>query len=96
MLVDELLGEGYRHITALDIAGTALEHARERLGPRAAAVTWMEVNITTVELAPDCYEVWHDRAVFHFLIQPEERRRYMGTLGHAVKREGYVIVATLR
>lgn len=93
-LVDELLGEGYQHITVLDVAGTALDVARQRLGARAALVTWIEADITTVELAPDRYDLWHDRAVFHFLTQSEERRRYVATMGHAVRRKGYVIVAT--
>jgi 2-polyprenyl-3-methyl-5-hydroxy-6-metoxy-1,4-benzoquinol methylase len=93
-LVDELLREGYQHITVLDVAGTALELARQRLGSRAATVTWIEADITTVELPPSYYDVWHDRAVFHFLTQPEERRWYVETIRHALKSEGYVIVAT--
>ena len=93
-LVDELLTEGYQHVTVLDIVGRALELTRQRLRSRAAAVTWIEADITTVELPRDCYDVWHDRAVFHFLTQPEERRRYVETMRHAVKRDGHVIVAT--
>lgn len=93
-LVDELLGEGYQHITVLDVAGTALELTRQRLGARAAAVTWIEADITSVELPPHCYDIWHDRAVFHFLTQPEARRRYVETMRHAVRSQGYVIVAT--
>src|SRR5262249_50251559 len=93
-LVDELLVEGYQHVTVLNVAATALEHARQRLGARDAAVTWMEADITTVELAPDGYEVWHDRAVFHFFTRPEERRRYVETMRRSVKRGGYVILAT--
>jgi 2-polyprenyl-3-methyl-5-hydroxy-6-metoxy-1,4-benzoquinol methylase len=93
-LVDELLVEGYQHITVLDLAGTALERARQRLGARAAAVTWVEADITTVELPPHSYDVWHDRAVFHFLTQPDERLRYVETMRHAVRSDGHVIVAT--
>jgi 2-polyprenyl-3-methyl-5-hydroxy-6-metoxy-1,4-benzoquinol methylase len=93
-LVDALLAEGYQHVTVLDIAGRALELARQRLGSRAAAVTWVEADITTVDLPRQGYDVWHDRAVFHFLLQPEERRQYVGTLRHALRRDGYVIVAT--
>jgi 2-polyprenyl-3-methyl-5-hydroxy-6-metoxy-1,4-benzoquinol methylase len=93
-LVDELLAEGYQHVTVLDLSGTALERAQERLGARAAAVTWVAADITTVELPPDCYDVWHDRAVFQFLTQPEERRRYVETMRHAVKSDGYMIMAT--
>jgi len=93
-LVDELLAEGYQHVTVLDIAGRALELARERLGSRAAAVTWVEADITAVELPRDGYDVWHDRAVFHFLMEPEDRRRYVETMRHAVRSNGHVIVAT--
>ena len=93
-LVDELLAEGYQHVTVLDIAGQALELARQRLGSRAAAVTWVEADITMVDLPRHGYDVWHDRATFHFLLQPEERRRYVETLRHAVRRDGYVIMAT--
>lgn len=93
-LVDELLAEGYQHVTVLDIVGRALELTRQRLRSRAAAVTWIEADITTVELPRHCYDVWHDRAVFHFLMQPEERRRYVETMHHAVRSGGHVIVAT--
>jgi 2-polyprenyl-3-methyl-5-hydroxy-6-metoxy-1,4-benzoquinol methylase len=93
-LVDALLAEGYQHVTVLDIAGSALELARQPLGSRAAAVTWIEADITTVDLPRHGYDVWHDRAVFHFLLQPEERRRYVETRRHAVRRDGYVIMAT--
>ncbi|MGQ0665396.1 MAG: class I SAM-dependent methyltransferase [Nitrospiraceae bacterium] len=93
-LVDELLAEGYQHITVLDLAGTALELARQRLGARAAAVNWVEADITTVELPPHGYDIWHDRAVFHFLTQPDERLRYVETMRRAVRRDGHVIVAT--
>ena len=93
-LVDELLAEGYQHVTVLDIVERALELTRQRLRSRAAAVTWVEADITTVALPRDCYDVWHDRAVFHFLTQPEERRRYVETMRHVVRRDGHVIVAT--
>ncbi len=93
-LVDELLAEGYQHVTVLDIAGSALELARQRLGSRAAAVTWVEADITRVDLPRDGYDVWHDRATFHFLLQPEERRRYVETLRYAVRSDGYMIMAT--
>ena len=93
-LVDALLAEGYQHLTVLDLAGTALTLARQRLGARAAAVKWIEADIITVALPHQWYDVWHDRAVFHFLTQPEERRGYVETMRHAVRRDGHVIVAT--
>lgn len=93
-LVDALLAEGYQHVTVLDLVGTALTLAQQRLGARAAAVNWVEADITAVELPRHGYDVWHDRAVFHFLTQPEDRRRYVETMRHAVRRDGHVIVAT--
>lgn len=93
-LVDELLAEGYQHVTVLDIVGRALELTRQRLRDRAVAVNWIEGDITTAQLPHNHYEVWHDRAVFHFLMQPVERRRYVDTMLRAVKCGGHVILAT--
>ena len=93
-LVDDLIADGFQHITILDISGTALHLARERLGSRAVHVTWIEADITNTDLPSHAYDVWHDRAVFHFLIQAAERQRYIETVRHAVRPGGHVIVAT--
>lgn len=93
-LVDDLLDNGFKHITVLDIAATALHSTQERLGARAAEITWIEADITRVELPLHFFEVWHDRAVFHFLTQPDDRQRYVNAVRHAVKPGGHVIVAT--
>jgi SAM-dependent methyltransferase len=93
-LVDDLLGDGFRHITVLDLSASALHAARRRLGARAAGVTWIEADITQSPLPQHFYDVWHDRAVFHFLTQPEERQRYVRAVRHAVKPGGHVILAT--
>ena len=93
-LVDDLLAAGFRHVTVLDIASTAIRNARERLGQRADEVAWLEADITRVELQAHRYDVWHDRAVFHFLTDATDRRRYLETVNHAVKPGGHVIVAT--
>lgn len=93
-LVDDLLENGCEHITVLDISATALQASRQRLGTRAAQVTWIEADITQVSLPFQSYDVWHDRATFHFLTQPEDRRRYVLAVQHAVKPGGHVIVAT--
>ena len=66
-LVDDLLDEGYSSITVLDLSKKALVLARDRLGERAELVTWIEGNITLLDLPTHQYELWHDRAVFHFL-----------------------------
>ena len=93
-LVDDLLNDGFGNVTVLDLSGAALEAARRRLGTRAPRVHWLEANITKVTLAPHAYDVWHDRAVFHFLTTPEDRSAYVRSVLHAVKPGGHVIVAT--
>ena len=68
--------------------------AKSRLGPRAVDVQWLAGDVTTVPLPHDAYDLWHDRAVFHFLTDPEQRELYVRQVRHAVKPGGYVIVAT--
>lgn len=92
VLVDRLLDAGFTRVTVLDIAGTALVRAKERLGERAGRVTWIEADITTANLQGP-FDVWHDRAVFHFLTEPEDRKRYLEAVDRAVPAEGHVIIA---
>jgi len=93
-LVDHLLAGGFQNITVLDISGAALHQAQERLGPRAENIAWIEADITQAALPSNTYDLWHDRAVLHFLIDAESRRRYMAALHDAVKTDGHVILAT--
>lgn len=93
-LVDDLLALGYAKLTVLDLSAAALARARARLGARASEVTWLEANILDVALPSQGYDVWHDRAVFHFLTSDGERQRYVQQVLHAVKPGGLVIVAT--
>jgi len=93
-LVDDLLSAGYQSITVLDISATALQVARERLGARASTVTWMEADITQVAFPQHVFDVWHDRAVFHFLTQPTDRQRYVDRVRKALRPRGHVIVAS--
>ncbi|MCS6825573.1 MAG: class I SAM-dependent methyltransferase [Caldilinea sp.] len=93
-LVDDLLAAGFQQITVLDIAAKALELARERLGERAAQVTWIEADVTQTTLPARAYALWHDRAVFHFLTQPADRRRYIENARRAVRSGGSLILAT--
>lgn len=93
-LVDDLLREGYASLTVLDLSGAALAAARTRLGQRASEVTWLEADITRVGLPAQAYDVWHDRAVFHFLTSEDDRKAYVETVLRAVKPGGHVIVAT--
>jgi SAM-dependent methyltransferase len=92
-LIDHLLDLGFQKVTVLDISGSALARAQSRLGGRASQVTWIESDITHVgNLGP--YDLWHDRAVFHFLTDPDDRRRYLATLTQALVPHGHLIMAT--
>jgi len=93
-LVDDLLVAGFQNISVLDVSGTALQVARQRLGARADNVSWIEADITQANLPYQAYDVWHDRAVFHFLTQAADRQHYVNTVRQAVRKGGHVIVAT--
>ena len=94
VLVDELLSAGYEQLTVLDLAETALEAARARLGLDASRVRWLESDVLTAALPAGGYGVWHDRAVFHFLTEPEDRAAYVRQVRHALRPGGCVVVAT--
>lgn len=92
LLVDHLLQAGYRDITVLDISRAALEQARQRLGNLAHSVNWIEADIT--RFTPDRrFALWHDRAVFHFLLEADERERYVEALHRGLRPGGQVIIA---
>lgn len=93
-LVDDLQMAGYSSLTVLDLSGAALAVAQQRLGSKAQCVRWVDANITSVELPAHAYDVWHDRAVFHFLTSPAERHAYVETVLRAVRPGGHVIVGT--
>ena len=91
-LVDDLLDQGYTAITVLDLAEPALELIKARLGERSTAVTWLCGDITELLLPRNAFELWHDRAVFHFLTEPEDRERYRENLCRALRPGGHVII----
>ena len=92
MLVDRLLTRGYQHLAVLDISGTALSHSKQRLGASAEQVEWFEADITSFQ-APHPFDVWHDRAVFHFLTAASDRKRYVATLKQTLQPGGHLILA---
>lgn len=92
-LVDHLLDQGFEHLTVLDISSTALERAKARLGDHAYRVTWIEGDVTDFRSSKK-YDVWHDRAVFHFLTDAEDRTRYLESMNRVVSAQGHVIIAT--
>ncbi len=93
-LVDDLLARGCRDVSVLDLSSEALAAAQARLGPDAARVTWLVGDVIEIELEARRYDVWHDRTVFHFLTNAEQRRCYVARVTAAVRPGGHVIVAT--
>lgn len=91
-LVDDLLDEGYTDVTVLDLSEKALEVCRARLGERAARVRWVAADVLEHDFAPASVDVWHDRAVFHFLTEGDQRRAYVAQVLKALKPGGYCIV----
>ena len=90
-LVDYLLDEGFENITVLDIAAKALDKAKKRLGDKAEKINWVVSDIT--EFEPDTiFDVWHDRATFHFLTTADQISKYIDTARKAVN--GYLIIET--
>ena len=93
MLVDGLLDLPFEKIAVLDVSETALRRARSRLGQRAGSVDWIEADITEAQI-PGLFDVWHDRAVFHFLIDAADRRKYIELARQTVRSGGYLIIAS--
>jgi SAM-dependent methyltransferase len=93
-LVDSLVDADYRDVTVLDLAPDALAIARARLGARADSVHWMTADILAAELPAARYDIWHDRAAFHFLTNPDDRARYVAQLRHALSPGGHLVMAT--
>lgn len=92
-LVDALLQDGYRVLTVLDISAAALQIDRQRLGSASADVDWIEADVTTWRPQRQ-YDVWHDRAAFHFLTEPADRASYIERLRQALVPAGQVIIGT--
>lgn len=93
-LVDDLLACGYHNLTVVDLAGEGLRVAGDRLDARATDVDWQEGDITRMTLPRQDYAVWHDRAVFHFLVNPDDRAAYVRQVLDCVAPGGTLIMAT--
>ena len=93
-LVDDLLARGYRNVTVLDISQTAIDIARKRLSELSQSIQWLCADVTSAPLPAQSVDIWHDRAVFHFLTNPEDRNSYVRAVLRAVKPGGHVIVST--
>ncbi len=93
-LVDDLLDLGYSALAVLDLSEAALDAAASRLGARGEVVRWLEADITRTTCPEASIALWHDRAVFHFLNEAEDRAAYVRTLSQAVKPGGHLIIGT--
>lgn len=93
VLVDRLLDLGYSNLAVLDVSAEALRRAAERLGGRADRVRWIAADATTVE-SPGEFDVWHDRAVFHFLVDEIDRYKYVQLANNTVAPGGRLVLAT--
>jgi trans-aconitate methyltransferase len=83
-LVDALMDEGFEAVTVLDLSKKALATTRARLGALGAKVRWIVADVTTWEPS-ETYDVWHDRAAFHFLTEPKERAAYAERVSRAIR-----------
>ena len=93
LLIDHLLEEGYSQLSVLDISAKALERAKKRLGDKANSVTWIETDITAFQPG-EKYDLWHDRAVFHFLTTPDDIKTYISLLESTILPRGTLILGT--
>lgn len=92
-LIDDLLALGYQRLTVLDISAAALEVSKQRLGVQATTVNWLVADITSVELPAQAYDVWHDRAVFHFLTEKADRAAYVERVRYSLKQGAYLLIS---
>ena len=91
--MDALLARGVSCIAVLDVSGLALRRAQDRLGARAARVEWIEADVTG-DWSVSPRDIWHDRAVFHFLTTPDDRLAYVARLRATLRQGGSVVLAT--
>lgn len=92
-LIDHLIGRGLHDLSVLDLSRNALDAARRRLGERAEEVSWIASDITLWSPTRE-YDLWHDRAVFHFLTDPDSRAAYLSRLDRCLRPGGHAIIAT--
>jgi ubiquinone/menaquinone biosynthesis C-methylase UbiE len=93
LLLDALLNDGFEDLTVLDISRAALEVARSRLGKRSRLITWIRTDVTQFSPSRQ-FDLWHDRALFHFLTRPADRKKYVAALDRALAPEGQLVIAT--
>jgi SAM-dependent methyltransferase len=92
--VDDLLAAGFQDVTVLDVSESAIKGVCSRLGGRASSVKWIVGDVLTADLPTAHYDVWHDRAVFHFLTSEDDRAAYVRRLNESLRPQGHVVMAT--
>ena len=92
-LAETLLDLGFKNITVLDISTNALERAKKRLGNKSSMITWIESDILEFE-NDNRYDIWHDRALLHFLTSEENLKHYVKLVKQHVMQGGYLIIST--
>lgn len=91
-LVDDLMEKGHKNITILDLSQRAIQLTQERLGEISSRATWLQGDVTRLEFPSQHFRLWHDRAVFHFLTEPEIRHRYKDALLETLQVDGLFII----
>ncbi len=91
-LVDDLLLAGHNNLTVLELSENAIALSRERLGAKSDSITWLQQDVTQSELPSRHFKLWHDRAVFHFLINPQQQQQYKDALLEALTVDGHFII----
>jgi trans-aconitate methyltransferase len=92
-LIDNLIMQGYTNLTVLDISEKSLERAKERIGSASQNIQWVESDIADFN-PHQKFQFWHDRAVFHFLTQPEDRTRYLEVMNQSLAAGAHIMIAT--
>ncbi len=93
-LADDLLAKGFNHVTVLDISAAALGQSKKRLAEKSGQIVWMEADILKANLPQNTFDLWHDRAVFHFLTNLEEQKSYLNALKQSLKAGGFAVMAS--
>ena len=91
-LVDLLIARGYRHLHCLDLSQAGLDVSRARLGDKAQMVDWIVADVTRWRADPGRYALWHDRAAFHFLTDPDQRAAYVAVMAAALRPGGHAVI----
>ena len=84
-LADDLLRMGFQNVSVLDVSAAAMENSKQRLGARSGLAHWIEGDITETQLGDSQFDLWHDRAMFHFLVDPAKRAEYIANVTHAIR-----------